>query len=380
MYEEGKFGIGNDRASQEKRKENNVLQVGGVRRLDGTNKGCGRGQKGQAKISTGGNVADGFLRASFPSKLAETDALTDARAMPKLEEGFWIDLCAMCEEMGLNVEVQNGVGFPYNISRTVCAVRDGLREMGESDWKSIRIVEHQGQVFPARHIVYDTAMTLFYIPVEPLYKMLQDKERRETAQLMVSVFAYLYQIADIPYYRQEDSYLWTIYDMLQQCKQQDGEDESECELAEQMGDHIENQIADGHNLKAFGDRLRNFSPKDGFDESCLEVANGFWELYKQYPSSPIHRNIERIPEDVLDEDGAVEWYNYVSFCASHEGGLFDSMMEIVNSELREKSEINEPVMYKLYNGRAIEGNDLHFEEGIFRLIDELSCVLNEYNK
>lgn len=70
---------------------------------------------------------------------------------------------------------------------------------------------------------YNTGATLYYIPVIPLYQMLRNKNRKKTGLLLLSVCTYLYRIADIPYYRQEDSYLYWIYEMLTEWLEQDEE-------------------------------------------------------------------------------------------------------------------------------------------------------------
>ena len=70
---------------------------------------------------------------------------------------------------------------------------------------------------------YNTGAMLYYIPVIPLYQMLRNKRRNKTGLLLLSVCTYLYRIADIPYYRQEGSYLYWIYEMLTEWLEQDEE-------------------------------------------------------------------------------------------------------------------------------------------------------------
>ncbi|PMX76362.1 hypothetical protein C1Y21_34515, partial [Pseudomonas sp. MPR-R2A3] len=77
-----------------------------------------------------------------------------------------------------------------------------------SNWDSLQLVQDRMKTFFISEERYQTGSTLYYIPVMPLFEMLHDPKRKRTAHLLVSVCSYLYHIADIPYYRQENSYLY----------------------------------------------------------------------------------------------------------------------------------------------------------------------------
>src|SRR5690606_40118408 len=118
---------------------------------------------------------------------------------------------------------------------------------------------------------YNTGTTLYYIPVVPLFQMLNDPKRKKSAQLLISVCSYLYHIADVPYYRQEDSYLYWMYEMHKDWVEQDDETEEtemynrEFTKAELIGDSIEQKLFNRINLKVFQQRLNAFKSLDTFD-------------------------------------------------------------------------------------------------------------------
>jgi hypothetical protein len=131
------------------------------------------------------------------------------------------------------------------------------------DWEEIRLVQDSKKTYFVSEERYNTGATLFYIPVSPLYRILHDPKRKANAHLLLSVCAYLYHIADIPYYRQEASYLYWMYEMMNDWVEQDDYTEetevylSEIKQAEFIGDFIEQRIYNRINLTVFEQRLKS---------------------------------------------------------------------------------------------------------------------------
>ena len=145
---------------------------------------------------------------------------------------------------------------------------------------------------------------MYYIPVVPLFKMLKDPKRKKTAQLLLSVCSYLYHIAQIPYYRQEESYLYWLYEMMNDWVEQDEETEetesykSELRNAEYIGDRIEQKLFNRTNLKVFEQRLNRFKSVDMFDKECWQVAcNAF--AFVQNIRTPLFSATQHCPKKTL---------------------------------------------------------------------------------
>ncbi len=121
-------------------------------------------------------------------------------------------------------------------------------KQNNANWDNLRLVQDSQKTFFTSEERYNTGTTLYYIPIVPLFQMLNDPKRKITAQLLVSVCSYLYHIADIPYYRQENSYLYWMYEMMNDWVEQDDYTEetdsciAEIVKAEWIGERIEQKL------------------------------------------------------------------------------------------------------------------------------------------
>lgn len=259
------------------------------------------------------------------------------------------------------------------------------------DWEEIQLIRDKGMVYFTSEERYNTEATLYYIPVIPLYRLSKIKERKRNFQLVLSVYSYLYHIAEIPYYRQEASYLYWIYDMLEQWATEDDATEdslrflAEIKYAEWVGDCMERKIYNPINLQHFENRLQQFKAKDHFDGKCLKVAKTAFDLFVNFPNSNIFRNAQACSNDTNSDEeddenceNMVTMGQYISFCADAKGCLFDQLFQSVNNELQEYGQMEEPVIIKHFNGSNVSQNNLKFEHQIFDLIKELIDLMNEF--
>ncbi|WDF66901.1 hypothetical protein PQ465_11350 [Sphingobacterium oryzagri] len=268
-----------------------------------------------------------------------------------------------------------------------CAMHDLLKafKKGCVDRQGIRLVEHDGKVFFANQERFDTGMMLYYIAVEPLFYMLRDKNRKGVSHLLLSVFAYLFQVARIPYHRQEGNYLHYTYDMLNDWKMQDDEDDlhfvQEYSRMEYIGDAIELKIQNSANLLYFENRIQVFLPKNDLDRDCLRLAELAFNLYLEYPETQVYDKFYDVSVEDKDDDLSrqISLDNYISFYGSARGELSDLVIETVNTDLQEVISIDEPTIYLPIDGTGIKGNNFDFETKLFKLLEDLSILLNDYH-
>ncbi|WP_413998080.1 hypothetical protein ACMDB5_09800 [Flavobacterium sp. W1B] len=237
----------------------------------------------------------------------------------------------------------------------------------------------------ATHHSYNTDMTLYYIPVLPLYKLLQDRKQKQNAELLLSVFAYLYHIAGIPYYR--DNYRALAYyyecmqDWLTESWEEDETDEknnanSELNKASHYGDIMYRKMFNLYHLNLFEKRIDSHKQNGSFDRECLSVAKKAYSLLQDYPEHNIFRNTSNAELD--EDDGIIRAEQYISFVAETEGTLYDNIARMINDEFNECSEMEQPTLTQIYdaqNNPSIEGLD--FEYRIFPLINDLCTLLNQ---
>lgn len=359
-----------------------------VRSLDAKTEGRKRNPKGQTEVRTDSHVANGFLKASFLPKLKISKSVQACTESGKTERDFYSSLSQLAAHYGIEPMQTQQHGYPYNIGLALWDAQEKLKQTGKN-WDSLQLVQDKKKTFFISEERYRTGSTLYYIPVMPLFEMLHDPKHKQAAHLLISVCSYLYHIADIPYYRQENSYLYWQYEMLKDWVEQDDQTDetesykSELRQAEWIGERIEQKIFNRINLTVFEQRLKAFKPVDDFDRECWQYACNALALYADFPNASIFQNAAKADEDPYNESEDYEQETlsmdkYISFMASGNGWLYESLSESVNNEFNEYGSIEEPIILKRIDGSPITGNNLDFENRLFTLLDDICYLLNNY--
>ncbi|GAA4905962.1 hypothetical protein GCM10023313_05820 [Mucilaginibacter defluvii] len=278
--------------------------------------------------------------------------------------------------------------FPYNVTLALWDLQIQLKAKVR-DWDNIGLIQTENKIFIETEERCDTGRNLYYIPVVPLYRMLHHKSYKHAAHLLTSVCAYLYHVADIPYYTQEDSYLYWQYEMLSDWVDEDEESDiteiykRELKQAKWIGEAIEQKLFNRASLSQLRPRVENFTVRNDFERQCLDVAAEALNLYTQYPTECYCRNVRHTVTTDEDEDNeeaenTLSIDKYVSFFADGSGWLYDSLMEMVNNEFNEYGYTEEPVICKQFNGNKLPDDTLEFENRLFNLIDDLTYILYHY--
>ena len=377
--------IGNNQPSRAKTTKTVVPTAQRVRPLDAKTKRCKRDSERQTQISTNANVADGFLKTSFLPKLKETKTVQACEKSEKMQKNFYTSLSKLSEHYKIEPMQTSQFDYPYNLALAIWDMEEKLKQR-VLNWQEIRLVQDSKQTYFISEEKYNTGTTLYYIPIEPLYQMLHDPKHRRNAQLLISVCSYLYHIADIPYYRREDSYLYWMYEMHKEWAEQDDEtDEAETyqlefSKAELIGDCIEQKIFNRINLQVFQQRLNAFKSRDTFDHECWQVACTALALYTEYPQESIFRNapIKDDPENEADENETIGMEKYISFISHTKGWLYESIADSINNEFNEYGGMDEPTICKCFDGKGVTNTSLDFENRLFALLDDMCSLLYNY--
>ncbi len=358
--------------------------VGRVRTMDAKTKRRRPSTKRQTEIRTDSNATNGFLKCTFLPKLKTAQSV---QACKKSERDFYQSLSKLAEHYSIEpMPTQQDYGYPYNM---VLAMWDMDTKMKRSlrNWDGFKLILDSKKTFLTSEERYDTGTTLFYIPIVPLFEMLHDKQRKHTAHLLTSVCSYLYHIARIPYYRQEDSYLYWLYETHKDWIDNDDETEetesykNELRKAETIGDKIEQKLYNRINLTVFEQRLSRFKSRDTFDHECWNVACNAFALYTEYPTASIFRNAPMPEQDPYNDDcenEVIGMEKYISFISDTKGWLYESLTESINNEFNEYGVMEEPTINKVFDGSKISVGNLDFENRLFELLDDLSYLLNNY--
>ncbi|MBV2228263.1 MAG: hypothetical protein KUL85_15515 [Sphingobacterium mizutaii] len=356
--------------------------AGRVRQLATKTKGCKRSAERQAEIRTNSNATNGILKCTFLPKLKTAPSV---QACQKTERDFYKSLSQLAEHYSIEPMQTHSFKFPYNV---VLAMWDmeAKAKRTNINWDGFKLIQDSTKTYFTSEERYNTGTTLYYIPIVPLFKMLKDPKRKKTAQLLISVCSYLYHIAQIPYYRQEESYLYWLYEMMNDWVEQDEETEetesykSGLRNAEYIGEKMEQKLFNRSNLKVFKQRLNRFKSVDTFDRECWQVACNAFALCTEYPNTTIFSNAtlpEKDPYD-NDENEIIGMEKYISFIADTKGWLYESLSDTINNEFNEYGAMEEPTISKRFDGSEIPTANLDFENRLFGLLNDLSGILYEY--
>ena len=380
------YPIGN---YQQNRTEKTTAIAPTVRRvcqLDAKTKRRKRSTERQTESRTNSNVANGFLKSTFLPKLKTEQSVQPCKKTVKMEKDFYQSLSKLAEHYSIEPMQTQIYGYPYNIALAIWDMETKLKRTS-INWDSLLLVKDSRKIFFVSEERYDTRMTLYYIPIVPLFKMLNDPKHKKTAQLLVSVCSYLYHIADIPYYRQENSYLYWMYEMMTDWAEEDNETgetkkhKSELRQAEQIGDKIEQKLFNRINLELFEQRLNNFKSLDEFDQECWKVAFKVFTLFTEYPIESIFRNTpicEQDPDNDDYDNETIGMEKYISFVEDTKGWLYESLSDSINNEFNEYGAMAEPTICKHFDGSTITGTNLDFENRLFPILNDLCGLLDGY--
>lgn len=360
--------------------------IGRVCKVVTKTKGCKPGTERQAEIRTHSNATNGIIKCTFLPKLKQIQSVQACKETAKTERDFYKSLSKLAEHYSIEPMQAKDFGFPYNIALSMWDMETKVKRTN-INWDGFKLVQDSKKTFLTSEERYDTGTTLYYIPIVPLFKMLKDPKRKTTAQLLLSVCSYLYHIADIPYYRQENSYLYWMYEMHKDWVEQDDETEEteaykrEFLLAEYIGDSIEQRLFNSNNLKFFEQRLSQFKSRDALDRECWNVACNAFVLYTEYPTASVFRNAPMCEEDPYSgdyENETIGMEKYISFIADTKGWLYESLSDSINNEFNEYGAMDEPTISKSFDKGKITQANLDFENRLFELLNDLCTLLCNY--
>ncbi|PKB18516.1 hypothetical protein [Flavobacterium sp. 5] len=380
------YPIGNYQHTRTKNTTATASTIRRVRPLDAESQRCKRGSERQTEIRTDSNASNGFLKCVFLPKLKTVQSVQACTKTAKMERDFYKSLSQLAEHYDIEPLQTQDYGYPYNIALAMWDAETKLKK-NNVNWNTLRLVQDSKKTFFTSEEQYSTGTTLYYIPIVPLFQMLNDPKRKKTAQLLVSVCSYLYHIADIPYYRQENSYLYWMYEMMNDWVEQDDYTQetdsciAEIVKAEWIGERIEQKLFNRINLQVFEQRLNHFKSRDIFDQECQKVACNAFALYTQYPHESIFRNAPITQEDPYNDENESETVGmekYISFIADTTGWLYERLADSINNEFNEYGAMEEPTICKRFDGSSITKTNLDFENRLFALLDELCTLLYDY--
>ncbi len=353
-----------------------------------------RNPQGQKAVRPAEPLADGFLKSRFLPKLAvnhDLAKLTD-KQQEQRERDFYRSLSQLAGHYSFTPMETRCYPYPYNLTLALWDAEEQIRQSPKGkNYDNLLLYENNEtkHLFLSVTERYNTGMNFYFVPVIPLFKMLKDRKRRYTAHLLQSVFCYLKRIVGMPYYRNNNTFLYWQYEMIEDWTSQDDESEDnkqliwELQKAKLLGDRMNWKITAENNLSHWKERMQSYQANDPFDSEIFLLTAKFFQLYQQYPNRTVFRHVNTLWDEGYsfynDDEIRITMDKYIGFIADDKGWLNDHLCETVNQEFSQYSEIEEPTVTHHFDGTPTEKDLLAFENRFFPLIGELNYLLNLYN-
>jgi len=340
-----------------------------------------RRKKRQLEKRTPCTSANGFLTYSFtPVINREVGLLGQAK---QVQQEFFRSLANLAEFYQLDISCTDNLYYPLNIQDAFEKAKKAFDEK-RTGLNLIIAKDKSRKACVSTVKTYDTGTCLYYLPVKPLLLLMRNRHTKKQANLLLSVFAYLYLVGGIPYFT--EGFLAGEYDMIYEWYTTDESEYDEeyynavIQAYKQMnyfGKKLLKSISHRYHLQQFETRVRQFKPVGEKDIALHEASLQLLAIYKEYPARSIMDNIHGCAKE-LEEDEKVSPEQYISFMWDGEGLVYDQLIETVNTRFQETVDIDEPVAVQYFDKLPeTERHELGFEELFFDNLHNLSDALNK---
>ena len=326
----------------------------------------------------------GFLRHVFSPMWR-----VESNGWQKAEREFFVSLGHVCDHFELPVPDVRGMAYPRNAGAALTRLNEHL-EYRDGSRKCLIIRDDNHRATLAVRQRYNTGRCLYYIPVRPLWNIVRTASLQPLAELLMSVYAYLYRVARVPFYADEGEYLHTAYEMLLEwVLEADDENEevkaemdfraAEMEQLMSAGKSIALDLRQEHWLENFRSNLDAFKGSEVQDMEIASLAEDFLNLYVAYPDKSLFENMRLDFFATDEEDVGIYGEMYISFYWSAFDHFYDSLFDMVNNEFQECGEMEEPTVIQIFDRPQTDADqiDFDFEKRLFTLIDRLCEIMQD---
>ncbi len=342
----------------------------------------GTGKKREEKTRTHFRHANGFLKQRFGPVM--DIGRNNNESLKCIEESFYHSLKNLAQLYKFEPLLNPSLPYPLNIKKSFHHAEQYIGEKG-SNIQLIIYQDYKTEPSLATVKELDTNLTLFYIPIDPLWK-LQRTKNKPAFDLLLSVFAYLHQMADMPLFN-DDNYVGSTCNMIFEQVEEDqhGFDEDELKnyrtlagAIQRVAPILNKEIGYPKNLHLFESRVNAFEPKSDFEDGLLHSAKAFLNLYQSFPGKSFMENLS-CGFLYFNEDELSSADQYFSFCWTLDGWLMDNLDSYVNSDLQERTYLDQPCSVQFFSKRQVkETHGFEFHQALMEqlnlLVDTISML------
>lgn len=326
--------------------------------------------------------ADGFLKQEFVPVTRFN--MPCAAHIERIEQDFFNSLLNLSLLYDFTLPDVSGMVFPLNIHRAFqYAEKMVLLKDEELDLIVVQDENHIATLATVKTI--PNGMKLYYVQAEPVYRLLQTKENKQLAYLLLSAFTCLHTVVGMPFC--DDNFIGGTYDMLEEWLTSDPDEWDRQEFLNRMKDlkamkrgmkKVRGEIGKTSHLNCYAKRLKVFAPRNRKERELKVTLKRLFDFWQSYPALTFS---DFIKENLLspEKDERMQVDEYFSFYWQSEGWLHDDLMENVNYSLQEKEVSDDPCVVQLFNTpQAKPQHDLTYVTELFDIIWELAGSLNNF--
>jgi len=346
---------------------------------------CTGGQDEQTQAGTARFITDGFLKHRF---LPVYETSSEVPQKEKVEPVYLKAVRNLTAYYKINaIDVRN-YPYPYNILLSNWDISRQIKTKGR--YREIRIEEMEDRrINLSVTESLKTGSDLFYIPLVPVFKALHLNGNR-CAPLLLSVCVYLYRKAGVCHYKDDESYISYLYEIMDNWIEDDRDSMDETDYKEQraildevlfIGDEMKAFLSDERQLEQLQSRIKQFEPVSPFDSNCLQLAKETLALWLEFPNANLYQHLNEDIDDDEDDyysDGKIKVTDYISFIGEISSCVYDSMMEMLNNDFNERSGVQDFESTIVFNKPRRKFEDvLAYEERVINIITDLCGLIPE---
>jgi hypothetical protein len=302
-----------------------------------------------------------------------------------VEQIFFTGLQNLCSFYQLPVPDVAAIAYPYSIFYAHQQTSAALKER-HPDVQLHLLQDDEGSLHVGCVKTFETDHRLYFIPVKPLFDLLYRKKATATAQLIISLMAWLNKIVDIPFFTEPSCYVSYTYECIENMLN-DAEDEyeeaeyheylEEMEYIKAKGEKVMKLISHPAALSEMETRITTYEPNTLLESVLAQVGKQALALRQAFPNRSYLDQIIELDDEERDCQTIVQVDKYLSFHWSWEGYAGEQLHEFVKCDTMEAIETEEPKAVQLFdNPQDKETHDFRFEEKLFDILDSFIYVLN----
>jgi len=311
--------------------------------------------------------------------------------MERAEMEYFRSLANLCKHYDVLLPDVSGLSFPQNIYQSYRITAERVTAI-DKKLNCIILQDEKHEAVLATTTQYDTGRMLYYIPVKPLAKWVNDPQKQQVSEVMTAIFAYLYQIAQVPMYSEFGTFLCDQYNYVEEMinEEMDEEDKEEMGYREEQldelftlkntGIHLARLMADKSRMEKIEDTVLDYANSEARDNDLAILAIEFVQLYKAYPDRSIFDAIR--PDLYYPEvNERIKAEEYISFYWSGSDTVIETVMSMIDCSFQEMGITDEPIDVVLFDNPDITTQEsFGFESRFFPLLDRLCTFLNPYDQ